>query len=283
VILAPAAERVLNRSRRTAAWTLRRATSRRRTPPGFILIGGQRYGTTSRYDYLTAHPAIAAAAKKEVHFFDLHYDRGVEWYRSHFPLRRDLDRLTERDAVPALTGDATPYYLFHRQAPERMRALLPDVNLIVLVRDPVERALSHDGLEVHDSFEPLSFSAAIEAESERVVTARGHLHHGYVARGRYEEQLEAWFADHPREQFLIHDSGELFDDSAGTVPRTLSFLGLPPHELEHSERLNVRSRANITPGLRRWLYEYFAPPNGKLVRPARHRLPLGGSGALSKD
>jgi hypothetical protein len=264
VILAPASERVLSRSRRTASQTLRRATSRRRALPGFTIIGGQRCGTTSLYDYVTAHPAIAAAAKKEVHFFDLHYDRGVEWYRSHFPLRRDLDRLTERLGVPALTGEATPYYLFHAQTPARMRALLPGVKLIVLLRDPVERALSHHGLEVHDGFEPLSFAAAIDAESERVVTAHGHLHHSYLARGRYAEQLEAWFAHYPREQFLIHDSRELFDDPARTVAGTFAFLGLLPHELDRYDRLNAQPRGDITPGVRRWLYEYFAPHNRRL-------------------
>jgi hypothetical protein len=256
--------RWLSRSRHNAVRGLHRASSRGRAFPDFVVIGAQKSGTTSLYRYLTAHPSIVAADEKEVHYFDLNHDRGDDWYRSHFPLRRDLERIARRVGGPALTGEGSPYYLFHPQAPERMRPLLPEARLIVLLRDPVERALSHHNHEVQDGYEVLSLAAAIDAEADRLATAFGHLHHSYLSRGLYADQLEAWFAHYPRKQFLVIESQELFDDPTAAVDRTLAFLGLPP--LEHAEYDNVtaRSREDVVPEVRRHLYAHFAPHNQRL-------------------
>jgi Sulfotransferase domain len=264
-------------ARRTALRGWRRASSRTRALPDFVVIGAQKSGTTSLYRYLIAHPSIVGAARKEVHYFDLNHRRGVDWYRSNFPPRRGLERLTSRLGRRALTGEASPYYLFHPHVPERMHELLPDASLIVLLRDPVERAISHHNHEVQDGFETLPFEEAIAAEERRLPrspdvlaadyespAAFSHLHHSYLSRGRYAEQLETWFERYPRDRFLITDSRVLFDDPPATVARIFAFLGLPRHELAGYDNLTSRSKSDVAPEVRRRLYDYFAPHNQRL-------------------
>jgi Sulfotransferase domain len=267
----------LTRSRRTAVRGWHRVSNRGRALPDFVVIGAQKSGTTSLYRYLAAHPGIVGADTKEVHYFDVNYRRGVDWYRSNFPPRRRLERLTSRLGRQGLTGEATPYYLFHPHVPQRMHALLPDAKLIVLLRDPVDRAISHHNHECQDGYETLPFAEAIEIEAHRLPQSPdllaaddaapavfSHRHHSYLSRGRYAEQLEAWFALYPRDRFLIMESGELFDDPPAAVARTLSFLGLPPHELASYENVTSRPKSDIEPDLRRRLYAYFAPHNQRL-------------------
>jgi hypothetical protein len=252
-------------------------SSRARVLPDFVIIGAQKSGTTSLYSYLTAHPSIVAADQKEVHFFDFNYGRGVHWYRSHFPTRRRLDRLGRRLDVRALTGEGSPYYLFGSHVPQRMRAILPEARLIALLRDPVDRAISQHNHEVQDGFETLPLAEALEAETSRLpgsgeerTLADGSppafslVHHSYLSRGRYAEQLEAWFAAYPRDQFLIIESRELFRDPAAAVARTFSFLSLPPHELGGYDNITSRPKSDADPVLRRRLYAYFAPHNRRL-------------------
>jgi lipopolysaccharide transport system ATP-binding protein len=84
-----------------------------RRAPDFLIIGAQKGGTTSLYSYLCEHPSVVAAERIEVHYFDLAYDRPWWWYKSHFPGRIGNGR--------TLTGEASPYYLFHPLVPERVR------------------------------------------------------------------------------------------------------------------------------------------------------------------
>jgi hypothetical protein len=248
-----------------------------RVLPQFLIIGAQKGGTSSLYNYLTAHPAVVRAATKEIHYFDINHHRGPGWYRGHFPTRRRMAQLDRRLGVPAMTGEASPYYLFHPRVPERVRALLPDARLIVLLRDPVERAVSHHNHELIDGFETLDLAAAIEAEPRRLAgeaqrlacgdgraASFSHQHQGYLSRGRYAEQLERWFGVFARERFFIADSRELFEDPAGLTARALAFLGLPEHELPGYDVAGARPHAELDLELRQRLREYFAPHNQRL-------------------
>lgn len=121
--------------RRTIRWRYRRATSSLRALPDFVVIGAQRSGTTSLFDYFLNHPQVRPALKKELHFYDLHHERGVGWYRASFPRRRQLSN-------GRITGEATPNYLVHPLAPERLHAVTPNAKLIALLRNPTDRAHS---------------------------------------------------------------------------------------------------------------------------------------------
>lgn len=251
---------------RNAVWTYGRATSFARPLPDFLIVGAQKAGTTALYAYLRWHPRITGPSWKEVSFFDRHYGRGVAWYRGHFPARRS----------GRLIGEASPGYLFHPLAPQRAKATVPAARLIALLRDPVDRALSHYHHEVALGREPLSFEEALDAEAERtrreaerMVREPGYFSHAwwdhaYLARGRYAEQLERWLAVFPREQLLVVASEELAADPGGTYGRVLEFLGAPGHALRSYPRVYKQDYGEMAPGTRRRLEEHFADPNARL-------------------
>ena len=116
---------------------------RRDALPHFLIIGAQKAGTTSLASYLAAHPGVVPSKRKEVHFFDLNYEKGVDWYRSHFPIARGQGLRRRMRGRRMLTGEASPYYIFHPLAASRAFDLLPAARVIVLLRNPVDRAYSH--------------------------------------------------------------------------------------------------------------------------------------------
>jgi len=255
---------------------LRIATGALRVLPDFIIVGAQKCGTSSLYRYLNEHPTVAPAAGKEVHYFDWHFHRGPRWYRAHFPTVLDRELFRLRTGQRLVTGEASPYYLFHPHAPKRVKAMLPDVKLIVLLRDPVERTFSAYHHQVRRGSEPLSFVEAIEREPERLAgeierltrdeTYRSftHRHHSYLARGVYVDQLEAWFREFPREQLLVIRSEDFFDDPATIFMAVLDFLGLPHRLPPKFPRFNAAEYGVMDSTIRRRLTEYFAPFNQRL-------------------
>ncbi len=146
----------------------RATTNPMRLMPDFIIIGAMRGGTTSLYSYLTEHPNIGPAYMKEVHFFDVYFHKGLPWYRAQFPStvqKYYTERVQKQNFI---TGEASPYYLFHPHAPRRIARLLPHVKLIVQLRNPVSRAYSHYYHEVNGGHEKLSFAEAIDREEDRI-------------------------------------------------------------------------------------------------------------------
>ena len=186
--------------------------------PDFLVLGTQKGGTTTLQRLLNQHPGVFLAPGKEVHYFSQHWEQSPDWYASHF-----------RDARPGQRrGDITPFYLFHPQAPQRIHSLLPGAQLIVLLRDPVERALSQYFHSVRLGFEPLSLAEGLAAEPERLATeAPLHLQeHSYVSRSRYLEQLDRYSDLFPDQQLLVLKSEAFFAEPETTWKRIESFLGL---------------------------------------------------------
>lgn len=253
----------------------RRVTSGRRALPNALIIGAQKAGTSSLYEYLTKHPAVARASTKEVHFFDLAFARGLGWYRRHFPTETEIGRLRTDTGLEPVVCEATPYYLFHPQVPYRVRGSLGRAKLIVLLRDPVERAISHHAHSVAMGAEDLPIEAAIEREQERLAgeaerlaadpcaTSMPHRYHSYLSRGIYADQIAVWLSLFPREQLLIVSSNDLFGDPAATVAGVYEFLGLPPHALTAYPPYGQRDYG-VDPALRARLRTYFAPHDERL-------------------
>jgi Sulfotransferase domain len=251
------------------------ATADLRPLPDFLIIGAQKAGTTALYAYLRWHPDVTGPSFKEVSFFDRHYARGERWYRAHLPPRRG----------GKLVGEASPSYLFHPVAPERVVRMLPGARLIALLRNPVDRAFSHYQHEVALGREPLTFEEAIECEDHRM---RGELermlrdpsyfsqawwNYTYLARGRYAEQLERWLARFARTQLLVLFTEELAAGSAGTYRRVLEFLGLEPRDLESYPRIFEREYEQMAPATRARLEQTFAEPNARLASLLGRQLP----------
>jgi Sulfotransferase domain len=252
-------------------------TSRFRVLPDYLIIGAQRAGTTSLYKYLAQHPGVGAAfLGKGAHFFDTSYSGDLDSYRAHFPTRVQKRYVKLRHGMELVTGEASPYYLAHPHAPFRIAEALPDVKLIALLRDPVERAYSHYQHELARGFETLSFEEAIEDEPRRLegelekmradptYNSFSYQHHTYLTRGRYAEQLETWYSLFPKRQILVLTSEEFFADPDRIYRRVLGFLGVPPLSLARYETFNPRRYEDMDETTRGRLIEYFAEPNQRL-------------------
>lgn len=266
------------RAIRAVARSVGGLTSGLRVHPDFLVLGTMRGGTTTLYHYLARHPHIAGAVlDKELHYFDLHYDLGAEWYRSRFPTRSSLDRAARRLGSRPKVGEASPYYLFHPLVPERVAADLPEARFVAMLRDPVERAWSHYRHMVDLGYETLSFEAAIERETERLAgteagfrsdprfASKEHQHHSYVARGEYATQVERWWSHVGRERLFIMRSEDFYESPRVEFERLESFLGVPKWEPESWRTYNAATSTNLPSDARERLQAHFRPWNAKLA------------------
>ncbi len=263
-----------------------RNPGRGRVLPDFIVFGAAKSGTTSLYGWLAEHPFVEPCLTpdsqfgntKEVRFFDYNWYRGRDWYRSHFPLEPSRREFEAEHGRPFLTGEGSPTYISNLWAPARVRKVVPDVRLIAVLRNPIDRAYSHfqfsrrDGTEECDSFEDAVAREPerLQPEWERMAADPRYnsFNFGgwsYLARSRYAEQLERWFALFPREQFLFLKAEDMSADPQQALDATHEFLGLPPHRLASAARLNVSPAYDTLPrDVRERLGDYFRPHNERL-------------------
>lgn len=253
----------------------RKVTWRYRSLPNFLLIGCQKGGTSSLHGYLSQHPRLQPADVKEVHFFDggLHprwdkYVEGERLYRSYFGWRGRLNSQGRQ------SFEASPCYMFNPLAPSRMAAMVPDAKLIVLLRDPVERAISHYFHERRRGREALPILEAFQAETDRLapVHASGNykdvhwINFSYVARGLYAEQLDRVFTHYPRERVLILESSDFYAETKQTLAQIFDFLGLENTDLDVDlTPVGVGSnRKKVDSEVYDWLRARFVEPNARL-------------------
>jgi hypothetical protein len=261
-------------------------TSGSRVLPDFLIIGVQKAGTTSLYSYLSQHPGIIPAVDKEIHFFDnpCHRAKGEFWYRSHFCTESEKHQLQETIGYLPLTGEATPSLVFSYHTPKFVASLVPNVKLVILLRDPIDRAFSHyNHNQRRGGREPLSFEDAIQKEPERIKNDLERLiqdedfdeanikRYSYMHRGFYDEQLERWFQYFPREQFCVLQSEEFFIDSQHQLEIVLDFLGLPQFKFDVTTKLHVGGYSNkISKGIEEKLRTVFRSHNQNLYKILDH-------------
>ena len=178
--------------------------------PNFVVIGAMRSGSTSLYKYLQAHPEVYMP-RKEIHFFDRKWDRGLSWYHTRF----------EGHSGQPAVGEATPTYLAEPAALDRMASTIPDARLLAVLRDPVDRAYSHYWMEHARARDPRTFEEAIADElAGRPGTS------DYLARGRYIGQLEDVCVRFPRAQLRVVLFDDLRDHPHDTYADVCRFLGI---------------------------------------------------------
>jgi hypothetical protein len=255
-----------------------RLTHQVRMRPGFLIMGAQRCGTTSMYRTLSQHPAVLKAVlHKGIHYFDTGYGHGMGWYQGHFPLRARAALTRRATGEEPLTFESSPYYMFHPLAAERISVELPDVKLLVLVRDPVERAYSAYAHELARGYETESFERALTLEDERLAgqaeriisqpgyQSHGHQHQAYLTRGHYADQLERLDKLFGPERVHVVDSGQFFNDPEPVYDAVLEFLGLRHHGYPVFERHNARARSPMPETLRTELSAHFLPYDERLT------------------
>jgi len=248
-----------------------------RVLPNFVVGGAQRGGTTSLFIYLLAHDLVIGPRRaKGVHYFDTNFQKPLSWYRSNFPRQSTIDALeAEHGVVPAI-GEGAPYYLFSPLIPQRIHDLIPDCRIVLVLREPLDRAVSHHGHEVRRGFETLSIQDAFDAESDRLAgeiekmtadptyVSFPHIHHAYLSRGCYAEQLERYFALFGRERVLVLDSSQLLREPEETVGRATAFLGLSPMSGVEYPLYNKAKRDPVSPELRARYQHHFDASNDRL-------------------
>ncbi|HWK08846.1 MAG TPA: sulfotransferase domain-containing protein [Vicinamibacterales bacterium] len=256
--------------------TYRIATASMRALPDFLIIGESKCGTTSLYDDIVEHPSVLPAATKEIQFFSAHFHRGLDWYRAQFPLEWRMRRDGNRNGR-FQTGEASPYYLSHPLAPQRIQTVLPSVKAIAMLRNPIDRAYSQYQHEVRRNRETLSFGDAVAREPERLLgerermtrdgryKSREHRRHAYLARGVYVDHLRTWCETFDRRQVLVIRSEDYFAAPDATLRQIFEFLELPAWMPPRFAKKNVGEYSPIDPQIRKALADYFAPHNARLA------------------
>lgn len=250
-------------------------TSRWRMRPELVIVGAQRSGTTTLFRLLSDHPqVIRPTVSKGMAYFDLNYDRGEQWYRGMFPLQATA---FWRSSGRTLTFESSGYYMFHPLAAGRIASDLPGAKVVVMLRNPVDRAYSAHRHELRRGFESESFEDAIALESSRIAGEADRLridpsyqsfeyqHHAYLARGEYAVQITRLFNTVGRDRTYIIDSDEFFQNQDAEFARLCSWLGLDAPPPSRDQVWNAQPREDMPPSLRRELMRYFERSDEELT------------------
>ena len=269
-------------------------TRKSRILPSFIIIGAPRAGTTSLYAYLIVHPNVLSASRKETAFFNYAYHVNLDWYRLYFPTIMEGARIkNKRNIHTLITGEATPSYLIDPRVPQRVFKKLPKMKLIILLRNPVDRAISHYHHNVLSGIETLSFEEAINQESFRINESfeeikkdrtiyddstvsyffrllkfqpKNYFKFSYLNSGMYYEHIKNWTKVFPEEQLLIMKSEDFFNNPKSCFKQVQEFLDLPYFDIERYNRHFEIKYPPISDNLRNSLIKYFEPHNEKLYK-----------------
>ena len=222
------------------------------TLPNFLIVGAQKAGTTSVYEYLSQHPDVFMSTPKEPHFFT--YMTGdAPSGGHHSPFYKPQRRVTEVHEYESLfanangalaIGEASPSYLYSPHVAERISGIIPDSKIIAILRNPVERAFSNFQMNERLGQEPLkTFEAALAAEDDRVANDWGYAWH-YFRKGLYDEQVVRYRQHFAQDQLLVTLHDDLVRDPAGFVRQLFTFLNVDP---SFSPNLAISSNVSGVP------------------------------------
>ncbi len=288
-------KRTTRPARLEMSFRFRMLTRQMRLLPDFLLIGAMRSGTSYLHYLLTRHPSIAPAFTKEILFFsncDGNYDKGLSWYRAHFPLKVKKDFSEKVRKQKFLTGEASPVYIYHPAVPQRILDVVPNAKLIAVLRNPIDRAYSQYNKASKYGNETLPFDEAVRMienapfeETNRIAveglehskpywlkmrrdkyprTEHSH-NNAYLCWGVYVNYLEYWFKYFGKDEILVVRSEDMYEKPAQAMRPVFDFLELPHHEMEAYKPLyKPRDYQTMSPETRKRLGEYFRPHNERL-------------------
>ena len=233
------------------------------TGPDFIIAGASKCGTSSIYYYLSRHPQILLSHTKEIDFYWTNYRRGIDWYLAHFP--------TITDRPDFITGEATPNYLRFPQVAQRIKDTFPQTKIILLLRNPVDRAISWHYHKLNTGLTSESLSTAIATEIARLatvteaeITNTGFYNPDNIMSSLYIYKIKPWIELLGRDRFLILKSEDFYLDPLQQMEQVFEFLNLPNCPLDNYPKVNAGSYNRVDPELRKTLSEYFTPYNRQL-------------------
>ena len=230
----------------------------------FIVPGAQKSGTTALHYFLSKHPQVALPDRQELHFFD------DEETFARAPVDYEFLHLHFRPlAKSAITGEVTPSYLYWKPAMERIRNYNPQIKLVILLRNPIDRAFAHWNMQRFKGREPLDFLPALKEEPRRIAQPLSieSRRFAYIDRGFYSGQLDRAFNFFPREQVKTLKFEDFRDRKQQTLDRIFDFLGVKRLPVSHDKDRNVvpYERAMVVEE-RKYLLEVFASEFQKLEK-----------------
>ena len=234
--------------------------------PDFFIIGGMKCGTSSLRLYLARHPQVVTPVKKEIHFFNTEkINHGLDWYLSYFPQKTTADNF--------ISGEATPC-LNHHGIWHKIHEHFPNIKLILLLRNPVDRTFSH----YHHVARGLKPAHGFEQEIETDLINRNHLstasnahdithlvQSDCIRRSLYVYWLKEWLKVFSRENILILESEAFYQNTSESMEQVYNFLALEKHHMPTYSPANQGSYTKIAPALREALSHYFRPHNQQLM------------------
>ena len=278
-------EHVLSRVMWIWFGVFRRTTAPLRVLPTAILVGASKSGTSALATYLAQHRAFSQPFFKEAHFFNADVRRGRLYYRAFFPtvIHRWVVQASGRQLV---TGDFTPSYYYCPHAPRQIREQVGDVKILMMLRNPIDRAFSHyksavlTGLE-HGTFEEALAreEGRVRGEIERMRDEEGYhslpfFRHAYVRRGYYADYVPGWLERFSPENVLILIFEDFVKAPDAILGQTCRFLNLDPLHLKTYPKINASpSQDRCDPATRERLEETFRPYNERLTQLLGRSLP----------
>ena len=241
-------------------------TAKSRVLPDFLIIGAVRSGTTSLYYDICQHPSVEKAAYDEVGFFDDNFHLGLNWYRSIFPTKKKMEKIRNGTGF-SITGEDTPFYIWNNDAVERIAQLLPKIKLIVILRNPVDRAYSNYYLGVREGTEKRSFKDAIMMDMDYINQQKLEnidYKKSYIAKGLYSEQLKKWFKVFNKKQICVISTEKFLENPNEILEKIFKFLELPGFSINKFEKRKVSSYPQMDKNIRKKLNDYFITHNEEL-------------------
>ncbi|MGY5148955.1 MAG: sulfotransferase domain-containing protein [Candidatus Nitrosopumilus sp. bin_68KS] len=249
-------------------------TSPIRLLPEFIIFGGVRCGTTSLYYDICEHSSVLPAAYDEIGFFDSNYELGINWYKSMFPTKFQRKKI-ESKTGKCITGEDTPFYFWNKKAIERIKNDIPNIKLIVILRNPVDRAYSNYQLGVRSGSESLSFENSIKKEIELLDETddidsnnieKFLRPRSYIAKGLYYNQIKNWFEIFPKDQILILSTENFQKNPDNTLEEIFKFLGLPNEKIKNQQKRKVENYQKMNDETKDYLKKFFKSYNEKFFK-----------------
>lgn len=241
-----------------------------------VVVGGQKCGTTSLYHYISHHPQVISAKTKEVHYFDLNFEKGDRWYNEQFPSPLEKIKRSIKIKKKVITGEASPYYMVLPFAIERMHSYNSHIKIIVLLRDPIERALSHFYHEKKLDMEKLSIEDAIKEEGVRTegelkkmehdtsYKSINYQHYTYLKRGEYAEQIKNLLTFFDKKNILLIQSEEFYRDTEKVMSKVYNFLNIDEVHCKYEVKNKSKYNKIISDKTREILRVFYKNRNKKL-------------------
>jgi hypothetical protein len=252
-------------------------TSPIRILPDFLIAGFNRSGTHSLFEYMNQHPNIKNANRREIHYFTLSYWRGLNWYKSYFPTKIYKKQFENKSKSKLLTGEATPHYIFHPLAIKRIKQVIPNVKLIIILRNPIDNVYSHYQYYKIRGVEKNSFEEVIKEDKQRFEILE-HLYNfdqvkehsfkkvkmPYVSYATYVNYIKRLLEIFPRKQILFIKNTDLNENPQIVLKNIFDFLEIRQYKVKDLKKRNIGKYEKMKSETRHELSEYFKPYNKEL-------------------